>query len=232
MLASLTRLTIGGVLAGYDGLTKRLLVWEKEIDLKEAQDAQDGYRDEKSPGAKESSTDQLRYAAIGMIFNAGEALDDSLENVNQLSALAGNLLESVITPVYSSSFFSPLRKRVDRLAEHGQSLVEDWVERGREEEMRSRALASTALVKQVDSSIEYLTSNDEVQELVKSQSVGLVGEIVEETRERTVSADNYLEAWARTMLRKPLRPNPLAPAPEIKARAVPLRRVEGKLIKK
>jgi hypothetical protein len=232
MIASLTRLTIGGLLAGYDGLTKRLLVWEKEIDLKVAQEAQDGLRDEKLPGPKESSTDHLRYAAIGMIFNVGEVLDKSLENVYQLSARAGDRLEVVVNPVYSSRFFSPIRSRVDSLAEYGQSLVDDWIERGRAEEARSRSLVNTALVEQVDSSIEYLTSNDEVQELVKSQSVGLVGEIIEETRERTVSADNYLEAWARTMLRKPLRPDPLAPAPEVKARAAPPRRLQGKVVNK
>jgi hypothetical protein len=232
MIASLTRLTIGGLLTGYDGLTKRLLVWEKELDLKAASQVEPEASDREASVAKEDETDHLRYAAIGAIFETEEALGKSLKTVDRLSWLAGDLLEGIITPVYSSRLFLPVRTRVDRLAQRGQNLVEDWVERGRAEEARSRALASTALAEQVDSSIEYLTANEEVQELVKSQSVGLVGEIVEETRERTVSADNYLEAWARTILRKPLRSDPPAPAPEVRARAIPLRRVEGKVIKK
>ena len=232
IVTSLTRLTIGGLLTGYDGLTKRLLVWEKEIDLREARDAQAGIPDEKLPAGEESTADQLRYSAIGMIFNTQESLSKSLKTVDRLSGVTGGLLEIVVGPLYSSRLLAPVRQRVDRLAEHGQSLVDEWIERGRVEEARSRALASTALVEEVNSSIDYLTSNDEVQELVKSQSVGLVGEVVEETRERTVSADNYLEAWVRTMLRRPLLPNPLEPPPEVKARAVPLRRIQGKVVNK
>lgn len=232
MISALTRLTIGGLLTGYDGLTRQLLVWEKEIDRREGRGDTVGMRVVETPGSEEDTTDRLRYAAIGMLFNTGEALSESLETVGQVARLAGDWLDIFVSPVYSSRLLSPVRKSVDRLAEHGQSLVEEWIDRVREEEAQSRALASTALVQQVDSSIQYLTSNDEVQELVKSQSVGLVGEIVEETRERTVSADNYLEAWARTIFRKPLQLEPLEPAPEVKARAAPLHVIGGRVIKK
>lgn len=233
VVSSLTRLTIGGLLIGYDGLTKRLAAWETEIDRKEdPRDVQHILNDDELSVAHETETDHLRHAAIGMIFTVGEALNKNLKTADRVSRLAGELIETVVGPVYSSRIVSPIRQRVDRLAERGQSQVAHWIEVGREEEIRSRSLASTALTEQVDSSIQYLTSNEEVQELVKSQSVGLVGEIVEETRERTVSADNYLEAWVRTMLRRPMRSSLPEPTAEIKARAIPLRRVQGKVVHK
>ena len=150
---------------------------------------------------------------------------------DRASRLAGDILESVFGPIYSSRPLSPLRNQIDQLAQRGQKEVDRWIDVGRKEEHRSRELAQTALVAQVDSSIQYLTSNDEVQELVQSQSVGLIGEIVEETRERTVSADDYLEAWVRTILRRPMRSDLPGPPHELKERANPFRRIQGKVVK-
>jgi hypothetical protein len=92
-----------------------------------------------------------------------------METADRVSRLAGGLLEPVVNPIYSSRLFSPLRNRIDHLAQRGQSEVDRWIEVGRKEERLGRELASTALSEQVDHSIEYLTSNDEVQELVQSK---------------------------------------------------------------
>ena len=236
----LTRLAVGGALAGYDGLMKRLSSWELELDQKETSRISDTVIPGDTPvgdgddgdNENETQADRLRYAAIGMIFDAQETLGKSIEIADWVSRLAGGLLESVVSPIYSSRLISPLRNRIDHLAQRGQSEVDRWIEVGRKEERLGRELASTALSEQVDHSIEYLTSNDEVQELVQSHSVGLIGEIVEETRERTVSADNYLEAWVRTMLRRPMRSELPEPPQGIIERANPYRRIQGKVIKK
>jgi hypothetical protein len=238
-LLSFTRLLVGGVLAGTDGLSKRLKTWEAMLVQEKNQtpenlgveqgDLEDHFEDHVG---NETETDLLRYAAIGLIFSSQDALLKSVKTADKVSRLVGGKIAKVSSPVYSSRLLAPVRDRIDRLAEHGQSQVENWIEVGRREEARSRALANTALTEQVDSSIEYLTSNQEVQELVQSQSVGLVGAIIEETRERTVSADNYLEAWVRTVLRRPMRSELPPPPPEIREKAAPYRRIHGVIVKK
>ncbi len=239
-LSSLTRLAIGGMLAGYDGLAKRISIWETTLDQREGAIAErPSTPDENiSPNSatersdRETEADLIRYAAIGMVFTAQNVLITSLKNVDRISRLTGGMIEKVAGPIYSSRMLSPLRNQINYLAEHGQIQVDHWIEIGREEDERSRAIASAALTDQVDTSIQYLTNNKEVQELVQSQSVGLVGAIVEETRERTVSADNYLEAWVRTMLRRPMRSELPDPEPELQERANPYRRIQGKVVKK
>jgi hypothetical protein len=52
---------------------------------------------------------------------------------------------------------------------------------------------------------KLFAQNPEVQELVQTQSIGLAEEVVEEVRERTVSADNFVEGIVRAVLRRPSR---------------------------
>jgi hypothetical protein len=239
-LTSLTRFAIGGVLAGYDGLVKRISIWETRLDQREAaiEEPPSAVEENISAGSatelsdNETDADLIRYAAIGMVFAAQNTLLKSLKTADQMSRLAGGAIDKVASPFYSSRILSPLRNQINNLAQHGQTQVDHWIEVGRKEEARSRALANAAVTEQVDSSIQYLTNNQEVQELVQSQSVGLVGAIVEETRERTVSADNFVEAWVRTMLRRPMRSDLPKPEPELRARATPYRRIQGKVVKK
>jgi hypothetical protein len=127
---------------------------------------------------------------------------------------------------------SPLRSNLDKLAERGEEEVNRWIEVGRFEEARSRALTQMAIHEQVDDSIKHLTANQEVQELVQSQSVGLVGEIVEETRERAVSADTFVEAVVRSMFRRSPRSELPAPPTEIQVQAIPFRQIGGRIIRK
>lgn len=227
-LRSLTRLMIGGALTGYDSLLRRLSA--KELELEQRTTPQGG---SDSPSDKTAMQgDNLRLAIIGFIFDMQDTLGKGLETADQMSRSTGRVLEEVFKPIYSSQLLSPMRNRFEQLALRGQQEVERWIEIGQREETISRELANTTLVEQVNDSIEYLAANEKVQELVQSQSVGLIGEIVEETRERSVSADNYLEAWVRTMLRRPMRSELPKPPPELKARAVPYRRIQGKVIKK
>jgi len=73
---------------------------------------------------------------------------------------------------------------------------------------------------QGDNYIEYLNNNPEmVQDLLAGQSTGLASELVEEVRERTVSADNVFEMIARSILRRTPREELPEPPPEVQRRA-------------
>jgi len=73
---------------------------------------------------------------------------------------------------------------------------------------------------QGDGYINYLNENPEsVQDLLTGQSTGLATELVEEVRERTVSADNVFEMIARSILRRTPREELPEPPPEVQRRA-------------
>jgi hypothetical protein len=76
---------------------------------------------------------------------------------------------------------------------------------GKQEAEASRALGQTAASETLDAFLHRLAENPEVQELVQYQTTSLTSEVVEEIRERTVSADNLLEALVRRLLRQPPR---------------------------
>ena len=94
---------------------------------------------------------------------------------------------------------------------------------GKVEEYRSRKLALTATTETVDESIDYLTDNEELQELITMQGVGIAGEALEEVRERTVSADDFFESVVRTFLRRTPRKQLEAPSREVRLRTVHIR---------
>jgi hypothetical protein len=96
-------------------------------------------------------------------------------------------LGAALQPILESPLAAPSRRQIDHLAARGQQEVQRWIERGRSEEQRSRAVASLAFDETVDAFLEYLTQNPEVKDLVQSQSTGLANEVLEEARARAVS---------------------------------------------
>ncbi len=229
MIRSFTRLVIGGLATGYDGLRSRLAVWDAPPPGAPPAGAP-GDVSEPAP-AGESERDRLRFALIGAVFAAEAQAGRSLRAAGRAARLAGNLAELLGGPVYASRPLRPVRRQIDRLAERGRQEVEAWIDLGRVEDQASRDLARAALYERVDNAIGYLTANGEVQELVQSQSVGLVDEVIEEARERTVSADNFLESLVRSALRRPQRWELPEPAEAIKRQAETPRQLPGSVAK-
>ncbi len=235
-LQSLTRLVVGGLLLGYDGLTSRLNRWEDELDRNEPGSASAEIIDAgEGPvvGVEaEQVNKQLLHMAVGMVFGFQEIAGRGLDLTYRATRTAGNLVGLAAGPIYQSRVFSPVRNQMDKLAERGLEEVNNWVDAGRMEERRSRALARRMVSSQVNEAIDYLTSDEEVQELVQSQSVGLVSEIVEETRERSLSADNFLEEIVRSMFRRPPRHELPPPPADVQDKATAFRQLRGRIIHK
>lgn len=220
MLRSLTRLMVGGLATGYEGLRQRLEAWE----ARQPEAAQETF-------PAESERDRLRFALIGAVFAAEEQAGRGLRRAGRAARLVGNIAELFVGPVYRSRPLGPARRQIDHLAARGRQQVEAWIDLGRSEDQTSRDLARAALYERVDNAIKYLTANSEVQELVQSQSVGLVDEVIEEARERTVSADNFIESLVRSLLRRPQRWELPEPAEAIKRQAETPRQLPGSVAK-
>ncbi len=249
-LRSITRLAVGGIEVGLELFFERLRRWEAEVDSRldepsshvqpPAQvmldSAEETTGSNTVPDAtvgssagklSASSRALLRYALIGMIFDIQDRLAAEASVVTRASRFAARLASPVIRPVRtvaSSRIFSPLTSRIERANRYGQREIERWIERGRQEDARSRTLIEVAFGKTVDEYIDYLTSNPEVQELVQMQSTGLANEVIEEVRERTVSADTLLEGLVRSVFRRKPRAHLPGPPPEIRVSAASIRR--------
>jgi hypothetical protein len=75
-------------------------------------------------------------------------------------------------------------------------------------------MAEIAFDDTMESSVQYLAERPEIQDLIQSQGIGLASEVVDEVRERTISADTVLEGVFRAILRRTPR-SELPPPPEV-----------------
>ena len=231
-LRRLLRLLVGGGELGLDALLRNLEAWEKKL-AAEQPDAPESAAADASEAAQRAAwraaagqaqrSELLRYALVGMFFEAQDGLAHGLNALDALGRTVDRLAQPWLRPARNSRWFGPFWKRYDALAQRGEQEVQRWVERGRLEAQLSRRLAQTALKNTVDQNIEYLATNPEIQELVQTQSTGLANEVIEEVRERTVSADSFLEGLARSLLRRAPRWALPEPPSEVRQRATGFR---------
>jgi hypothetical protein len=68
-----------------------------------------------------------------------------------------------------------------------------------------------------DRYLDYLQAEnpDAIAQIVQGQSIGLVGEIADEVRARTVTSDSVVEMFMRSLLRRPARQELPLPPPEV-----------------
>jgi hypothetical protein len=234
-LRSLTRLVIGGTEVGLVELFHQLEQWEAEVERwKQNKESSPGERDSLPEPAltieeQERMADLARYAVIGWIFS----LQDSARRRVHLAVRAQRLAARIAAPAFRSlqmarllPGYASLDRSFEQLVHRGRKEVQQWIASGKAEEEHSQLLAGAAFDKTIDSYIEYLTHNPEVKDLVQRQSTGLATEVVEEVRERTVSADTFLEGIARTLLRKVPRAYLPEPPPEVRSGAIPIQRTK------
>lgn len=214
-LRALTSLLVGGAIEGSNELLERLRKYEAELAQEAAENAdEDGEATAATP-PPDTTQDILRYMLVGMAF-------DTQRSVGRGLSLAGRFAESYLTmaqqvarPVTHNRLTNPIQRRIDRLAARGQERVESWIKTGRDAEPHSRALARRTYTSIVDEFISLLAENPEVQDLVTKQSLSLAGEVRDEVRERTVTADNVVENLVRRILRREPRESLPEPDPAV-----------------
>jgi hypothetical protein len=202
-LNSLTRLLLGGALEGSSELARRLAMWEAYL----RQENGDVPPPEES-GEESDSEQLLRHALIGLVFTGEEKARRGLSLVWGVQKRLAKTAVSTARPLTNNRLLQPLQHRLDRAAERGQQEILRWIERGQAEEPFSRQLATLAYAEIVAEFISQLAENREVQELVQQQGVGLAGEVVDQVRERSFTADTVVERLARALTRRPPRLTP------------------------
>lgn len=232
---SLLRLLVGGVLNGADDFARRMRKWESEYTQQRQQasqavppppaqvgDAQGNWPEPFAARPGEADPHHTRHAVIGMLFESQERLRRLAVTARKGQLLVGRMLAPWLRRSAALPVFSPLQRRLDAWAQRGAEEVATWAAIGRQEEIHSRELARFALDGTVDEAINSLTHNPEVQELVQTQSTSLANEMIEEVRERSVSADTLLEGLVRRLTRLTPRKQLPGPPSDVRQRAVHL----------
>lgn len=242
-LRALMRLFVGGTLTGAEELLRQMRAWEDELEaLRSAPPPPSGQPASPAgqenpfvfsqPPAEETPAVLLRYALIGWLMEGEKRLSRRISQAEQIRRgvwnLASPLVKPWLAPFKHSRLFAPLRREYDDFLRRGQTELERWIEIGRQEELRSRDLTRMAAKRTVDDSIEYLATNPKVEQLVETQSTGLANEVVEEVRERTISADTFVESLVRTLLKRTPRPRLPEPPETVRQSADGFRADAGK----
>ena len=156
-----------------------------------------------------------RHLMLGMMVDAKARAGATARFINGIGNSVAEAINFLLKPVRTRRVFRPVRHGFGKAVERGDSQIERWRAMGRAEDARSRALAETAISDAAEETMDELVSNERVevfiQEVIESQTVGIVDEIIEEIRERAVSSDNFFErlfvaCFAGPIARKYLSP--------------------------
>jgi hypothetical protein len=153
-------------------------------------------------GAVETEADRVRHAVLGLLLD-GEALAyyGSLVTWEAARAATHGLAAS-LNPLLRFRAARRGQRQVQALADHGAELLTRWMNIGRAEEPRGRTAARAVAESFLDDILTHLANDPEMRELIEHQGLGLAGSVVDEVRERTISADTRVERVVRGLLRR------------------------------
>ncbi len=223
-----TRLTVGAMLYGLDMLLDRSKAWgdreERHATVIEGQartaSSGGGIVDGQTAHSQlDQREEKTRHTLIGLLFDTQSHASKNISTFHRIGRLADRMTYPVMKGMRRQSVFRPIYRGFDRMVRRGESELGRWGEIGKIEEERSREVLKNATITTVDSSIDYLSTNPDIQELVQYQSTSLVTDLIEEVRERAVSVNTIIEGWVRKTLGLVPRSEIPGPPPEVRRRA-------------
>jgi hypothetical protein len=227
---TITRLIIGSLVFGIDTLSDGMDDWESSVDnnIRSANLESIDINESESQSSAGSNQNEIRYAMVGLLFKSQDQIETGLNAVDKVSRKLSDIASPMIRPVANSRLAKPFQNKFSELVSRGEDELGNWIAIGKNEEVRSKKIVETAANDQVDNVMLYLAEKPEVQEIIQGQSIGLASEIIEEIRERAVSADNLLEGFIRITLRLKSRSELPEPPKKVQARAILGRQTRGK----
>lgn len=214
--AALLRLLVGGALVGMDELRIHLERWQEAAQAP-AQTVHQTTRTAQTilTPPPRTTSDALRYTLVGMLFETETRMRRGFASMaarfSRFSRLSGetNLFYTTLRSDWHRTPFDPLRVRLDDMRFRAMETVDRWADRGWVEEQQSRRMARQATTGVIDELLDYMAQNPEVRHLIEEQGMGMAETAVDEVRERTASADMWIERVAHNLLHRPVS-GPLA----------------------
>jgi hypothetical protein len=221
LLRTFTRLVVGTALLGVDELSRRASGWEQQAAQAGAAEARalapaqsipaPAQPPDPAPASQASvapeavtlahADSEISLAMIGWVFATQERLRQEQDPGRILQAAGAQIATTTAALIGESLGWSAKDRKARPAAAH-DSRMRAWIARGRTEARHSRALARAALYEIVHDVIDALAHEPAIQNLVQSQGTTLAGEVLGEVRERTVSADIYVDSLTRRLFRR------------------------------
>ncbi len=226
LLRTSTRLVVGTMLLATDELSRRASGWERQAAQAAADEASLLAQDVPAPTAMQApaavgeaivapsgdtatlADGQLALAMVGWVFATQERLRLDQDPGQLLQAAGAQIVNSAAALIGESLEWMASGRTARPTAAHDPR-TQAWIARGRIEARHSRALARAAITEIIHDVIDAFASDPAVQNLIQSQSTTLAGEVLGEVRERTVSADIFVDSLTRRLFRRARRSPPL-----------------------
>jgi hypothetical protein len=162
----------------------------------------------------ELQQDRMRFALIGLMSETQGRLVSTSQKVKRIGVRINRFTYPIIKPLNRNWLIPPLQRRYEGLIERGENELNRLNLVGRSEYAQSRRMAQVAYEESFEEAVDSLATNPDVQNLIQSQGMGMAEEIIDEVRERAVSADNYLDGLFRKIFRR--KPRSSIPPPSFK----------------
>jgi hypothetical protein len=205
--AALLRLLVGGALVGTRELRLRLEQWQQTIP--------DPASTQAVAPRTISTSDALRHTLMGMMFETESRMRRRFSIIGRRLARASQEANRFYSTAMSDMRYTPLdplRARVEEMVYRATMTMDRWADRGRMEEQQSRDMAQEAVVSVIDEVLDYMARNPEVRQLIEQQGMSMADSAVGEVRERTATADMWIERIARSLLHRPASEETAQPA--------------------
>lgn len=201
---------------GSDTLVERLRRFQLQID-EEADALEKGI----DLGA-ETTTDLLRYAAIGLYVRGERRVVQGVRNGLLLSLGTADWLADKLDAWTDNRVMRPFRRPVESRLKWLRQEASLVVHEGRLEERNGRVLTTRAVEELMNEVLEYMSHDPDlarlVAEQIQTQSSGLADVVTVNMRRAMVAGDGIVERVARRLFRRKARaelaPSPLAGRPQ------------------
>jgi hypothetical protein len=191
-MQALTRLCVGGMLELSDELFRQIAQWDETLPSPSSSHAT----------SAESEMARLRHAAIGLLFASQEQLYYRTVTMGRRASATARWLTAGLTPFQRLRVVRRGMREAEAFRMRGERVVEEWVRRGRAEEQQGRRIAQRTVEGVIDELLAYLEADPHIRELIEQQSVGLASTVVDEVRERAVTADTWVEHLVHALVRR------------------------------
>jgi hypothetical protein len=213
-IKSISKLMIGSLAIGIDELNSRLKKWDEKSQPHQLDDDYDSYLVQQDGPPEtapiipfeitngEHHQNEMRYIMIGLINETQVRLVSTTQKVRRIGDRINRFTYPIIKPFNRNWLIPPLRRRYSSLIERGENELNRLTLVGRSEYEQSRRMAQLAYEDSFEEAVDSLATNPEVQNLIQSQGMGMAEEIINEVRERAISADNFFEGIFRDFFRR------------------------------
>lgn len=166
-----------------------------------------------SPTGGRSQADiDLQNTLVGMLIASARGVDGLTRRLDRMTRLAGQTIDPLVSPVVDSRPFRPIRDSWGRMVSRGQEEVDSWKHLGEEETARGQALLQNVTMSTVNASIDYVTVQPEVTNLITHQTTTITSELLLVFRELLFNLDFIFEGLLRRILH--MTPRRAIPGPE------------------